>query len=116
MENNTNKKLTILWTNADPLTAEMMVFMYAEASLKYKWWDSVEIIVWGATAKLVAENKHIQEKLLDVKAKGVEVGFCIACATKLGVADEIDALGFELKSMGPPLTEILKTDGKLITI
>ncbi|SHH89252.1 DsrE family protein [Clostridium grantii] len=114
--NNTDKKLTILWTNADPLTAEMMVFMYAEASLTYKWWEDVEIIVWGSTAKLVAENKHIQEKLLDIKAKGVEVRFCIACATKIGVVDEIEALGFELKPMGLPLTEVLKTNGKLLTV
>lgn len=109
-------KLNILWTNADPDTAEMMVFMYAEASLVYKWWDSVKIIVWGATAKLVAENKKIQEKLLDIKSKGVEVEFCIACATKLGVEDEIEALGFVLKPMGQPLTEILKQDGKLLTV
>lgn len=109
-------KLTILWTNADPLTAEMMVFMYAEAALTYKWWDGVKIIVWGATAKLVAENKHIQEKLLDIKSKGVKVAFCIACATELGVVDEIRALGFELKGMGLPLTEVLKNDGKLLTV
>lgn len=90
-------KLTILWTNADPTTAELMVFMYAEAAITRGWWDGVKIIVWGATAKLVAENKHIQEKLLDIKSKGVEVGFCIACATELGIVDEIEALGFELK-------------------
>jgi hypothetical protein len=116
MENNNNNKLTILWTNADPLTAEMMVFMYAKASLAHKWWESVEIIVWGATAKLVAENKHIQEKLLDIKAKGVEVVFCIACATELRVVDDIKALGFELKPMGLPLTEVLRTNGKLLTV
>jgi hypothetical protein len=109
-------ELTILWTNADPLTAEMMVFMYAGAALEYKWWDTVRIIVWGSTAKLVAENKHIQEKLLALKVKGVDIGFCIACATELGVTDKIEALGFELKRMGPELTDILKNDGKLLTV
>lgn len=49
-----DNKLTILWTNADPLTAEM----------------------WGATAKLVAENKQIQEKLLNIKSKGVNLLIC----------------------------------------
>jgi hypothetical protein len=117
MENNsTDNKLNILWTNADPLTAEMMVFMYAEASLANKWWDGVKIIVWGATAKLVAENKHIQEKLLDLESKGVEVVFCITCATKLGVLDEIEKLGFELIRMGLPLTEMLKNNEKILTV
>ena len=110
------KQLNILWTNADPITAEMMVFMYAGASLRYEWWESVKIIVWGATTKLVAEDKKIQDRLLALKAEGVEVQFCVACAKELGVADQIEALGFELKPMGQPLTEILKNDGKLLTI
>ncbi|MFA9396804.1 MAG: DsrE family protein [Clostridiaceae bacterium] len=114
--NNKDNNLTILWTNADPHTAEMMVFMYAEAALEHKWWESVKIIVWGSTAKLVAENTHIQEKLLDIKSKGVEVCFCIACATKLGIVDDIKALGFELKPMGLPLTEVLKNNEKLLTV
>jgi len=111
-----DNKLTILWTNADPDTAEMMVFMYAGAALKYEWWEEVEIIVWGATAKLVVENQHIQAKLIELEASGVKVGFCIACATKLGVVDQIKELGFELRPMGPPLTEILKSGGKLLTV
>lgn len=109
-------KLTILWTNADPITAEFMVFMYAENSLYKDWWNEVEIIVWGATTKLIVENKTIQEKLLDIKKKGVKVSFCMACADKLGLVSEIRSLGFELEYMGLPLTEILKKDGKLITI
>lgn len=109
-------KLTILWTNADPLTAEFMVFMYAKASLKQAWWQEVEIIVWGATAKLVAENKNIQEKLLNTIENGVKVRFCRACASQLGAAETLETLGFQLEYMGQPLTEILKQDGKLITI
>ncbi|QRN85753.1 DsrE family protein [Clostridia bacterium] len=109
-------KLTILWTNADPITSELMVFHYAQVSLEKKWWDEVEIVVWGATAKLVAENKAIQDELLKIKEKGVRVRFCTACATTLGVAGKIESLGFELEFMGLPLTEVLKTGGKLLTI
>ncbi len=109
-------KLTILWTNADPITSELMVFMYAENSLKHQWWQEVEIIVWGATAKLVSENKMIQEKLLDLQKKGVRVRFCISCAKKLAVDETVKALGFEIEKMGQPLTEILKNKERLITI
>lgn len=51
-------KLTILWTNADPTTAELMVFMFAEASIGRGWSNEVEIIVWGAKAKLVVEDSR----------------------------------------------------------
>jgi hypothetical protein len=40
--------LHILWTNADPVTAEKMVFMYAANALKFAWWQRVTIIIWGA--------------------------------------------------------------------
>jgi hypothetical protein len=111
-----NNNLVILWTNADPITAKLMVFMYAEASKTRGWWDKVKIVVWGATAKLVAENKEIQDQLLDIKSKGVEISACIACARELGVIEQLTALGIELISWGPPLTELIKTDAKLITI
>lgn len=109
-------KLNILWTNADPITAEMMVFMYAENAILRGWWKEVQIIVWGATTKLVAENERIQERLLHMKESGVDINFCLACANELGLAEEIQKLGFNLDYMGIHLTDLLKNDEKLLTI
>ncbi len=109
-------KVTILWTSGDPITAEFMVFMYAENSLIRKWWEEVEIIVWGASTKLVIEDKSVQEKLLDLMEKGVQVRFCRSCAAKLDLTSQLESLGFNLESMGPPLTEKLKNKGHLLTI
>jgi hypothetical protein len=108
--------LNILWTNANPITAELMVFMYAEASVTRGWWDEVQIIIWGATAKLVAENKVIQTRLKEIQSSGVIVNACIACATELGVVEELSALGITLMPMGPPLTDILKNNERLLTV
>ncbi|QEN08300.1 DsrE family protein [Oceanispirochaeta crateris] len=108
--------LNILWTNANPITAELMVFMYAEASVTRGWWDEVQIIVWGATAKLVAENKVIQTRLKEIQSSGVIVNACIACATELGVVEELSALGITLMPMGQPLTDILKNNERLLTV
>lgn len=109
-------RLTILWTNADPITAEMMVFMYAEGSLEYSFWKEVEIIIWGSTAKLVAEDKHIQKRLLEIKDKGVKFRGCISCARELNVVQELTELGITLEPMGQPLTQIIKENKKLITV
>ena len=51
-----NNHLYILWTNADVLTSDKMVMMYSINAKLYKWWDKVTVIIWGATAKLAAEN------------------------------------------------------------
>lgn len=109
-------KLTILWTNGDPITAELMVFMYAKASLRNDWWSQVHLIIWGAPTKLIAENPDMQKKLKEVQEAGVHVEFCLACARELGVDKQIEALGYPLNYMGQPLTEIIKEKGELITI
>lgn len=111
-----SKKLTILWTNADPITAKLMVFMYAGNAIGKEWWREVEIIIWGSTAKLVGEDIEIQKMITDVAKAGVKVKACRACAEKLGVAEKLLALGIEVDYMGAPLTDALKSDGKVLSI
>ncbi len=109
-------KLNILWTNADLITAEKMVFMYAVNAMRQNWWDEVTIIVWGATAKLVAENKGVQILINDAREEGIHISACRSCAGQLGVVDSLEALGLEVIYWGEPLTELIKADEKLITI
>jgi len=110
------EKLYILWTNADPVTSELMVFMYSENAILHKWWDEITIIVWGATSKLISENKNIQKRLKEIADIGVNISACKSCADKLEVADKISELDIELKYWGEPLTKIIKENQKLITI
>lgn len=42
-----NNKLHILWTNDNPITAELMVVMYATNAMKYKMWENITVIIWG---------------------------------------------------------------------
>ena len=111
-----DNELFILWTNADALTSEKMVMMYATNSLLENWWDAVTVIIWGATAKLAAENALIQEKLKTAREAGVQFTACKACTDQLGVTDKLEGLGVEVKYWGQGLTEILKAEKNLITI
>lgn len=108
--------LYLLWTNDNLITAEKMVFMYTINALVHGWWDKVTLIIWGATAKLVGENKDIQEKIKQALDAGVHITACKACADQLGVTETLEKLDIEVKYWGVPLTEILKSDDKLITI
>lgn len=109
-------KLNILWTNDNFITAEKMVFMYAIYSKKADLWDEVSIIVWGATTKLVSENKEVQELIEEAKLEGVHITGCKACADQLGVSEILEGLDIELIYQAGPLTKILKDDEKLLTI
>ena len=109
-------ELFILWTNDNILTSEKMVFMYAHNALLKKWWEKLTIIVWGATAGLAAENEAVREKLKEMMNDGVKVSACKACAEQIGVAEKLEELGIEVKYWGEPLTEILKSNGNLLSV
>ncbi len=114
-EENAFDKLVIVWTSDDPYLAERMVLMYAHAAKTNEWFKEVTIVIWGPSAKMVSENLKIQEKLKAMQKDGIEIQACIACATAYGVVDELKNLGFEVKGMGKPLTDYLKSDAKVLT-
>ena len=108
--------LYILWTNDNLITAEKMVFMYGINSKLREWWNNVTIIVWGATAKLVAENSDIQDLVKGALNAGVHVTACKACADQLGVGETLQDLGIEVIYWGEPLTKILKNSEALMSV
>lgn len=110
------KKLHILWTNADPETAQFMVMMYATNSMLRQWWDEVTVIIWGATARLAAENEDIRERIRIAQHAGVAFSACIACAEQLGAVDALKALGVEVIPWGQPLTKLIQSGAPLITV
>ncbi len=107
--------LCILWTSGDPDVALKMVFMYANAAKQNGWWNQVELIVWGPSAKLASENKEIRESLTKLIKAGVKTEACKACTDQYGVSEKLAKLGIDVKYMGVPLTEILKSTKKLLT-
>ena len=110
------KKLHILWTNADINTSLHMVMMYATNCMLRGWWDAVTVIVWGAPAKLVAENEDVQKRIGMAIHAGVKFSACIGCSRQLGVVEQLDALGIPSVSWGPALTSLIQEKQPLITI
>lgn len=110
-----NDKLVIVWTSDDPYVAERVALMYTHAAKTAGWFNEVTLIIWGPSAKLTAENLKIQEKLKTMQNDGVEIKACIVCADAYGVAEDLKNLDFEVKGMGKPLTDYLKSDAKVLT-
>lgn len=108
--------LHILWTNADPLTAQLMVMMYATNCMLNHWWDAVTVIIWGATAKLAAEDGNIQTRIQMAQHAGVRFSACLSCARQLGVTEALEAQGIELIYWGEDLTKLLRQNHQLLTI
>ena len=111
-----SRHLHILWTNADPLTAQFMVMMYATNAMKRGWWDAVTVVVWGATAKLAAEHEAVRERIRTAQREGVRFSACVACARELGVVEALEAMEIEIKPWGKPLTDLIDSRAPLITV
>lgn len=108
-------KLVVLWTSDDPYVAERVALMYTHAAKTNGWFKDVTLIIWGPSAKLTAENLKIREKLKAMQKDGVVIEACIVCATSYGVEENLKLFGFEVKGMGKPLTDYLKSGAKVLT-
>lgn len=108
-------KLAVVWTSGDSEVAHKMCLMYTHAAKNAKWFDDVTLIVWGPSSRLLAGDKELQAKIKSMMASGVKVQACVACADMYGVADDLRAMGIEVKGMGKPLSELLKSDWKVLT-
>ena len=108
--------LHILWTNADPVVAEKMVFMYAGNALKHRWWEQVTVIIWGSTATLVARDSAIRSQVEELREAGVHFSACRACAEQLGVSADLEDLGIEVIYWGEPLTQLLRERAALLSV
>ena len=104
------QRLAVLWTSGDPEVAHRVAFMYTEAVASQQWFDEVQLIVWGPSARLLAGDKDVQEALGRLKVSGVAVKACVVCADSYGVTDQLRDLDLEVKGMGRPLTDLLQDE------
>jgi hypothetical protein len=108
-------KLLVIWSSADREVALHNVFMYTHNAKKRGWWDQVRLLLWGPSDRLLAEDAELQEGIKAMIADGVEVLACKACSDRLGVSEELAALGVNVFYVGTALTEMLKSGWTTLT-
>ncbi len=108
--------LAVLWVSRDREAALHMAFMYAKNSKLRGWWPNVTLIIWGPSGPLLVSDPELQQELESMKQAGVVLQACKACSDRYGVSDALAALGVEVKYMGQPLTELLKSGAHVLTV
>lgn len=108
-------KLLIIWSSSDEEVAKKLILLYGSVMLPRGYWDEATIMVWGPSAKLLAQNKELQERVKTVMQTGVKFNACVVCSDDYGVSDELSALGIELTHTGEMLTNALQSNYKVIT-
>jgi len=108
-------KQCIVWSSGDRDVALKLVFMYAFYSKTQGWMDTVRLLVWGPSAKLLSVDLELQQELQKLKEAGVELLACKACADSYGVSDQLSKLGIEVRYTGKDLADMQKTGWHVLT-
>ena len=108
-------KLLIVWSSGEIEVAKKMVLLYSSVILPRAYWDEAHLMIWGPSAKLLAENDELKEMLIQVKETGVKLSCCIVCSDDYGVTEELQSMGVEAIHTGELMTEALKSDWKVLT-
>jgi hypothetical protein len=108
-------KLKVLWTSADKEVALKMVHMYVYNAKINNWWDDIELIIWGPSSKLLSEDNELQSSIEAMLKQKIKIVACKACSDSYGITDKLISLNIDVKYMGEPLTEYIKSDYKVIT-
>lgn len=114
-EEATPSQLCVVWSSGDPGVAKNACFMYTVNAKRRGWFGVVHLVVWGPSAKLLAENEELQSEVKDMQKTGVVVEACVTCANNYGVADALKSLDIDVKPMGVPLSDRLKGSWKVLT-
>ena len=110
------KNLAVLWVNGDREVALQTVYPYCIEAKVQSWWKEVRLIAWGPSARTLSEDPQLQKELKKVKNAGVVLEACKSNADRYGVSDNLTRLGFNVKLMGLPFTQMLKGDYTVITV
>lgn len=109
-------KLLIVWSSGDIEVAKKMVLLYSSVMLPRGYWNEAMLMIWGPSAKLLAENAELQERVIEIKKTGVVVNACVVCTDEYGVSKTLEDIGVELVHTGEYLTNYLKSGWNVITL
>ena len=109
-------KLNILWITDNKDTIFNMLAMYAINSKTQDWWQEVNLIIWGASAKLVGKDTQVQTEVVEMINHGIQIEACKDCCDNFGVTDKLSKLGINVRYMGKSLTDYIKSGENILTI
>ena len=109
-------KIHILWTTDNKITSLNMLAIYVLNAKTHGWWKEINVIIWGASANLVARDTQVQTEVLEMVRMGINVEACKDCSDVCEVTDDLEKLGINVRFMGEPLTNYIKAGEPILTI
>ena len=108
-------KLLIVWSTSEIEVAKKMILLYGSVILPRGYWDEAHIMIWGPSAKVLAENQELQEMVAKVQETGVKFSCCVVCSDEYNVTEKLASLNIDMTHTGEMLTYSLQNDWKVLT-
>ncbi len=108
-------RLLIVWSSADRRVALSNAFMYARASARNGWWDTIRFVIWGPSAHLLTFDQELQAGINELQDNGVHVMACRACSDMYAASEKLEALGVEVIYIGETFTHMLQDGWTCLT-
>ncbi|MCY1153074.1 MAG: hypothetical protein PQJ49_08555 [Sphaerochaetaceae bacterium] len=109
-------RLNILWTTDNEATIISFLELYTVNSMKREWWDEIHIVIWGGSTKLIYESEKMQAVVKNMIENKIIVEACKHCCDRYNATEVLENLGVDVKYMGEPLTEYLKSGDSFFTL
>jgi hypothetical protein len=102
------RKICILWKTGNRIDIETMVLPYILNSKVKGWWDEVEVIIWGDSQQMIADEPDYQKAVRNMIEEDIVVFACKACADKLCVTELLQGLKVDVQYTGKLLSDRLQ--------
>ncbi len=109
-------KLMVVWSSADPDVANKVCFMYTDNAKRYNWFNTIRLIIWGPSAKLLSQNNGLKSSVRSMIQRGVIIEASKACTDAYNVTQTLQGLGVTIKDdMGKAMAGYIKSDYEILT-
>jgi len=111
-----SKKVKILWTTDNKETALHMVCLYAHNAILKGWMDEVEVLVWGASQRLISEDLEVQSKVQMMINDGVKVVACLKCADSMNITQSLQSCNIDVFYTGELLSSWVNSGESIVSV
>jgi hypothetical protein len=108
-------EVMIVWTTDNKETIMHMVCLYALNAKLKGWFDEVTVVVWGASQRVLSEDKEVQAKIQEMIDAGVNVVACKKCSEEMNIESELQSCGVDVFYTGVLLSDWAKSGKPLMT-
>ena len=110
------EKLNVLWTTDNKEVFLHMAAMYCFNAMEKGWFEEVNILIWGPSARLASEDDQVQKEMKKMMNVGVTIEACKACAEIYKADKKLADIGVDVKYTGTTLSDYLKSEERFLSI